>query len=134
MKDFGCCKFFYLKEISFAVKGELPKYACEKLHCSAIKNNADIVRGGYRVVSGAKESEVLFGNTNSLNLAKNILHTSLLGCFTSVLYKHKFLDTYKLGFPLDMHIGEDNVFLPERLCIRLNLIILAIPANKVFNA
>jgi hypothetical protein len=24
------CKFYYLKEISFGVKGELPGYACEK--------------------------------------------------------------------------------------------------------
>ena len=41
------CKFLYLKEISFAVKGELPSYACEKEHdistkCSEFCSDSDI--------------------------------------------------------------------------------------------
>jgi hypothetical protein len=32
MSVFYRCKFFYLQEINFSVKGELPSYACEKGH------------------------------------------------------------------------------------------------------
>ncbi len=32
MESTNSCKFFYLKEISFGIKGEMPSYDCEKGH------------------------------------------------------------------------------------------------------
>ncbi len=39
MNTFDRCKFLYLKEIVFDIKGELPIYACEKEH--SVSNGCD---------------------------------------------------------------------------------------------
>jgi hypothetical protein len=48
MNNLLCCKFFCLKEISFAVKGEMPRCVCKKGHdinskCNMFCPDSDII-------------------------------------------------------------------------------------------
>lgn len=77
MNDSCCCKFFYLKEISFAVKGELPKLACEMGHdisteCNRSCTDFQQIKNQLACESG----HILLGSHLKFHLHKiiNLLH------------------------------------------------------------